>query len=378
MKKCLLLLKNLIVLIILLLNSSLAYSQRLIKLGQEEIKNKNYSQAIKILSEAIQKHPKEQDGYYFLAIAYRENNQLTEAEGALLDGIAIGGNIDYKLYFELGNIMFKRGKGYYNLAIRYYSSSIKNMPNYDKALLNRANSYVEQGKINFKEKDYKNAWDSYTMAIHDYSQFITLRYESSKKNAILHMINLLRNKKADLEKLDKTLQNRSEEHIAKGQSKEQKNTQKYENKQELGTEQQSSNSQQHKNSQNLTQHNNQQHKNQHQNNQLTPTQHSQQHKNSQNLTQHNNQQQKNQHQNNQLTPTQHPQQHKNSQNLTQHNNQQHKNQHQNNQLTPTQHPQQHKNSQNLTQHNNQQHKNQHQNNQLTPTQHSQQHKNSQN
>ncbi|ETZ18263.1 hypothetical protein BDCR2A_00236 [Borrelia duttonii CR2A] len=41
MKKCLLLLKNLIVLLILLLNSSLAYSQRLIKLGQEEIKNKN-------------------------------------------------------------------------------------------------------------------------------------------------------------------------------------------------------------------------------------------------------------------------------------------------------------------------------------------------
>uniref|UniRef100_UPI000465100F tetratricopeptide repeat protein n=1 Tax=Borrelia persica TaxID=44448 RepID=UPI000465100F len=231
MKKCLLLLKNLIVLLVLLLNASLAYSQRLVKLGQEEIKNKNYPQAIKILSEAIQKHPKEQEGYYFLAIAYRENNQLTEAEGALLDGIAIGGNIDYKLYFELGNIMFKRGKGYYNLAIRYYSSAIKNMPNYDKALLNRANSYVEQGKINFKDKDYKNAWDSYTMAIHDYSQFITLRYESEKKNAILHMIDLLRNKKSDLEKLDKTLKNRSEEYIATEQQKDQENTQQIPNAQ---------------------------------------------------------------------------------------------------------------------------------------------------
>uniref|UniRef100_UPI000480534B tetratricopeptide repeat protein n=1 Tax=Borrelia coriaceae TaxID=144 RepID=UPI000480534B len=218
MKKYLLLLKNLITLFILLLNSNLAYSQRLIKIGQEEIKNKNYVQAIKILSEAIQKYPKVQNGYYLLAIAYRENNQLTEAEGALLDGIAIGGEIDYKLYFELGNIMFKRGKGYYNLAIKYYSNSVKNMPNYEKALLNRANSYVEQGKINFKEKDYKNAWDSYTMAIHDYSQFITLKYESEKKNDILHMITLLRNKKAALEELDKSLKNRSE-YIAKEQQK---------------------------------------------------------------------------------------------------------------------------------------------------------------
>ncbi|WP_231439885.1 hypothetical protein [Borrelia duttonii] len=188
------------------------------------------------------------------------------------------------------------------------------MPNYDKALLNRANSYVEQGKINFKEKDYKNAWDSYTMAIHDYSQFITLRYESSKKNAILHMIDLLRNKKADLEKLDKTLQNRSEEHIAKGKPKEQENTQKYKNKQEFGTEKQSSNSQQHQNSQNLNQHNNQQHKKE-----ITPTQKPQQHQNSQNLNQSNNQQHKKE-----ITPTQKPQQHQNSQNLNQPNNQQHK------------------------------------------------------
>ncbi|AWG43207.1 hypothetical protein CR532_01075 [Candidatus Borreliella tachyglossi] len=212
MKTNLLLFKNLIIFtlfLVLLFNSNLIYSQRLIRIGQEEIKIKNYSKAIKTLSEAIQKYPKVQNGYYFLAIAYRENNQLTESEGALLDGIAIGGDIDYKLYFELGNIMFKRGEGYYNLAIKYYSNSIKNMPNYDKSLLNRANSYVEQGKVNFKEKDYKSAWDSYTMAIHDYSQFITLRYETDKKDDILYMIDLLRNKKADLEELDKSLKTRS-------------------------------------------------------------------------------------------------------------------------------------------------------------------------
>ena len=86
------LLKNLMLFalfLVLLLNPNLAYAQRLIRIGQEEIKNKNYSKAIQILSDAIQKYPKVQNGYYFLAIAYRENNQLTEAEGALLDGIAI-------------------------------------------------------------------------------------------------------------------------------------------------------------------------------------------------------------------------------------------------------------------------------------------------
>ncbi len=175
--------KIFILFLILILNSKLAYSQRLIRIGKEEMKNKNYIQAIETLSDAIKKYPKVQLGYYFLSIAYRENNQLTEAEGALLDGIAVGGEIDYILYYELGNIMFNRGEGYYPLAIKYYSNSIKSRPNYDSALLNRANAYVQQGKITSKEKEYQKAWDSYTMAIHDYSQFITLRSKTEKKTA---------------------------------------------------------------------------------------------------------------------------------------------------------------------------------------------------
>ncbi len=73
----------------------------------------------------------------------------------MLDGIAVGGEIDYILYYELGNIMFNRGEGYYPLAIKYYSNSIKSKPNYDSALLNRANAYVQQGKITSKEKNTK-------------------------------------------------------------------------------------------------------------------------------------------------------------------------------------------------------------------------------
>ncbi len=131
-----------------------------------------------------------------------------------------GGEIDYILYYELGNIMFNRGEGYYPLAIKYYSNSIKSKPNYDSALLNRANAYVQQGKITSKEKEYQKAWDSYTMAIHDYSQFITLRSKTEKKDSILLIISYLRNEKINLEKLDKSLKGRTE-HIV--YAKEDKN-----------------------------------------------------------------------------------------------------------------------------------------------------------
>ncbi len=68
MKIYLLLNKNckiFILFLILIFNSKLAYSQRLIRIGKEEMKNKNYIQAIETLSDAIKKYPKVQLGYYF-------------------------------------------------------------------------------------------------------------------------------------------------------------------------------------------------------------------------------------------------------------------------------------------------------------------------
>ena len=130
---------------------------------------KDNDSALEMLSLIIDTDPGFYPSYLLKAEIYIQNGDSASAEKALMDAKAILPD-NYMIPFNLGNIYFNNKE--YQKAIDQYSDSIKTNTAFNRAYLNRANTYMTI-------KKYRNA-------LMDYEVFIKLTpegYENVRKLA---------------------------------------------------------------------------------------------------------------------------------------------------------------------------------------------------
>lgn len=145
--------------------------------GKSLLTRNRSAQAVDYFRQAVENHPQEKESYLFLAIAYEQQNSYIEAI-AVLNLALFRLGPDHQLYYNLGNCYY--GLTNYGEAAQHYTFAINHDPDYAEAYLNRANS-------NVKLRQYQAAIDDYTI-------YLQLRPEDEQEEAIIKMIELLRQK----------------------------------------------------------------------------------------------------------------------------------------------------------------------------------------
>ena len=114
-------------------------------LGEAQIVNKLYKEALISLNQAEKLNPNISEIYFGKSNVYLKISQLKNAKTALKTGLKIEPN-NHKAIFQLGNILLME-KNYYE-AIKYFDKSVKIKPNFWQAINNQGLAYFEKNNIN--------------------------------------------------------------------------------------------------------------------------------------------------------------------------------------------------------------------------------------
>jgi tetratricopeptide (TPR) repeat protein len=151
--------------------------------------NNKIKEALPLLEQVLADEPRNELAYIYLSNCYESLNEFQKSIDVLEKGLHVAHDYKYGMYYFMGNAYFVMAK--YKLALDAFTQSIALKDSFDKAVLNRAESYLELG-------DYKPA-------LADYIHYLELAPQSPQKKEVEEIIKILSQTLSDEEKaaLDK-------------------------------------------------------------------------------------------------------------------------------------------------------------------------------
>jgi tetratricopeptide (TPR) repeat protein len=152
--------------------------------GEKLYMDKKVKEAVPLLEQALTDEPRNELAYIYLSYCYESLNEFQKSLNVLEKGLRIARDYKYAMYFLMGNAYYIMGK--YKLALEMFTQTIALKGDFDKAVLNRAQSYVELAE--------------YRSALADYRHYLELAPQSPQRKEVEEIIRLLSQTLSDEEK----------------------------------------------------------------------------------------------------------------------------------------------------------------------------------
>ncbi|MFW5710328.1 MAG: tetratricopeptide repeat protein [Spirochaetota bacterium] len=152
--------------------------------GIEFFMDNQPEQAAPLLQTALRQEPRNDKLYMYLAVCYEQMGDFEAAQQIYQDGLPYAGSSKARFYYNMG-VNYQRLEEY-DRAAEMYQQALELNKDMANAYLNRANLYVRKGQFND--------------AVADYQVFLSLRPNSSQRENIEQMIDLLNKKVVDAER----------------------------------------------------------------------------------------------------------------------------------------------------------------------------------
>ena len=168
----------LIILFFSICSPSLMSANTLFNNGETLFLNNKPHEARPLLEQSLKVEQPKEIIYLYLGIIYEQLADYNKAIQVITKGLQNASDLEEELYFNLGNSYYQISD--FTAAIDSYTSTIRLNPNNSSAYLNRANSNLQI-----------QALDS---ALSDYILYLQLLPESTQKNNIEQIIEILQKK----------------------------------------------------------------------------------------------------------------------------------------------------------------------------------------
>ena len=168
--------KKIYTILLLHLSISTAFAFSPLREGERLFMENNLREALPLLEEALSADPNNEKVYLYLGIIYEQMNQTEKSINVLQRGAELAGSLRHLLYYNIGNNLFRNGEN--TLAEEMYTKSIAQKDRFAEPYLNRANA-----RLNLNNSQG---------ALNDYVIYLKLKPQSSQRNEVEKMIELLR------------------------------------------------------------------------------------------------------------------------------------------------------------------------------------------
>ncbi|MCL2264784.1 MAG: tetratricopeptide repeat protein [Treponema sp.] len=169
-------LKKIFYAVILMFLAVFCFAQSNFSRGEDLLMRNQPIQALEFLARAMADDASNVKTFLYVGIAYEQLGRIDEAIAVYRRALPIAGNLSAIVAGNLGNVYFMRGN--IDVAEQYYSQAINFNSVYSSAYLGRANTRIRAG--------------NFYNAIIDYEQYLALEPNSSKREGIQRMVDLIR------------------------------------------------------------------------------------------------------------------------------------------------------------------------------------------